>query len=249
MKLDWKSQGSATILVLQGELDASNLPQLKEAFEDRIGKGANRYCVNLEGLRFVNSSGIGYLVALQKRLRQEGGDMVLSKPSKFLQTTIRTLGLDQVFPVFGSDEDAVRHFGGEEAATIASDAPVDPSLLGSTAMKFRLADTSGPEGEARILHIWRDGISFRYPDDPDREKIDPDELTFGRRLAVTFRQPFIDKQHVFDIEGEIAYALDQDDGSVKYHLQYTKISDGDRKRIEDFVQTKDLVLPYLPRQE
>ena len=66
---------------------------------------------------------------------------------------------------------------------------------------------------------------------------------------MTFRQPFIDKQHVFDIEGEIAYALDQDDGSVKYHLQYTKISDGDRKRIEDFVQTKDLVLPYLPRQE
>jgi anti-sigma B factor antagonist len=249
MKLEWKNQGKATILVIQGELDASNLPQLKDAFEDRIAKGGICYCVNLEGLRFVNSSAIGYLVALQRRLRQEGGDMVLSKPSKFLQTTIRTLGLDQVFAVFGSDEDAMRHCGGEETATIASDAPVDPSLLGSTEMKFRLADAGGPEAEAKILHIWKDGISFRYPDDPDRERIDPDELTFGRRLAVKFRQPFIDKNHVFDLEGEIAYALDQDDGSVKYHLQYTRISEADRKRIEDFVQTKDLVLPYLPRQE
>lgn len=249
MKLDWKSQGNVGILVIQGELDASNLSELKDAFEGRIGKGTSRYCVNLEGLRFVNSSAIGYLVALHRRLRQEGGDVVFSRPSKFLQTTIKTLGLDQVFAVFGSDEDAVKHLGGEEMETFASDAPVDPSLLGSTEMKFRLADADGPEAEARILHVWKDGISFRYPDDPDRERIDPDELTFGRRLAVKFRQPFIDKDHVFDLEGEIAYALDQDDGSVKYHLQYTKISDGDRKRIEDFVHTKDLVLPYLPREE
>ena len=129
-----------------------------------------------------------------------------------------------------------------------SDAPVDPSLLGSTAMRFRFAETDGPEAEARILHIWKDGISFKYPDDPDREKIDPDELTLGRKLAVAFQQPFIDKDHMFQLEGEILYGVDQDDGSVKFHLVYTQLPETDRKLIEDFVQTKDLVLPFLPRQ-
>lgn len=249
MDMHWKTEGGVTILALEGELDASNLGEVKDGIDAKVDAGASQLCINLAKLRFINSSAIGFFVALQKRLRQEEGEMVISQPSRFLQTTINTLGLDQVFQVYGSDEDAVKHFGGEEAQTIHTDAPIDPSLLGSAEMKFRFAGADGPDAEARILHIWKDGISFKYPDDPDREKIDPDQLVFGSKLAVTFQQPFIDKDHVFRLEGEIAYALDQDDGSVKYHLQYTKLDEADRKRIEDFVKTKDLVLPYLPPQE
>jgi hypothetical protein len=126
---------------------------------------------------------------------------------------------------------------------------VDPTLLGSTEMQFRFADKENPVALGKILHIWKDGISFKYPADPDRVRINPDDLTFGCSLAIRFQQPFIDKDHVFNIQGEILYAMDQDDGSVKYHLQYTGISDVDLKLIEDFVKAKDLILPFIPKQD
>jgi anti-sigma B factor antagonist len=249
MNIDRKNEGNVTILTLHGELDTNNLDEGKGEIDAVLAAGASRVCVNFDDVRFINSSWIGYFVALQRRVEQDGGQVVLSQPSSFLQTTIKTLGLDRVFMVFSSDEEAVKHFGGEEADTLEVDAAIDPSITGSTEMKFRFADTEGPEADARILHIWKDGISFRYPDDPDRVKIDPDDLEYGKQIAVRFSQPFIDKDHVFELEGKIAYAFDQDDGSIKFNMQYTKVNEADLKMIEDFVQTKDLVLPYMPAQD
>ena len=248
MNIDRKNEGNVTILTLHGELDTHNLDEGKSGIDAILESGASRVCVNFDDVRFINSSWIGYFVALQRRVEQEGGQVVLSQPSSFLQTTIKTLGLDRVFNVFSSDAEAVKHFGGEEADTVESDAAIDPSLLGSTEMKFRLLE-GGHEADARILHIWKDGISFRYPEDPDRVRIDPDDLVTGVGIAVRFSQPFIDKDHVFEIEGKIAYGLDQDDGSVKFNMSYTKVEEADLKMIEDFVQTKDMVLPYLPPPE
>jgi anti-anti-sigma factor len=240
------TEGGVTVAKLEGQFDTANLGGAKEEIEARINEGALQLCLNLGGLEFINSSGIGYFVVVHKRLKAEGGELVLSEPSKFLQSTIRTLGLDRIFEIYESDAEALKHFAGQEAQTQEIDAPVDSRITGSQEMKFSIAGDADREAEARLLHIWKDGISFKYPDDPDRMRIDPDLLMFGCKVGVKFQQPFIDKDHVFEFEGEVAFALDQDDGSVKYHVRYTRISDSDRAMIEDYVQTKDLVLPHLP---
>ena len=249
MQIHWRTEGNVTVAKLEGQLDAANLDAAKTEIEGRVDEGAVKLCINLDSLDFINSSGIGYFVAIYKRLKQEGGELVLSEPSRFLQSTIRTLGLDRIFEVFESDAEALKHFAGQDAETLQSDAPLDPKLLGSQEMKFSIAGGDDREAEARLLHIWKDGISFKYPDDPDRVRIDPDLLTFGSKVVVKFQQPFIDKDHTFELEGEIAYALDQDDGSVKYHLRYTRMSDSDRAMIEDYVRTIDFVLPHLPTDD
>ena len=143
MDIDWKTEGNVTILTLSGELDTSNLDELKAEMNAQVDEGHIRVCVNLEGVRFINSSHIGNFVAFHKRLAQEDGEMVLSCPSGFLQTTIKTLGLDRVFRVYGSNADAVAHFGGAEAETLESDAPIDPSLLGSAVMRRLTSATGG----------------------------------------------------------------------------------------------------------
>ncbi|MHC4340355.1 MAG: STAS domain-containing protein [Planctomycetota bacterium] len=252
MLIDTRTEGNATLLSLSGELDAHNLDEFRSKIEAVIQSGCSRLCFNLANLRFINSSAIGCFVEVYRDLKREGGELVLSQPSKFLQTTIKTLGLDRLFTIYADDEDAIKHLTGEGdpgAAAGVDEVPVDPTLLGSTEMEFRFPESESAVALGRILHIWKDGISFRYPDDPDKMRIDPDELTFGRKLRFRFQQPFIDKEHVFDLEGEIAYALDQDDGSIKFHVRYTGISDADLALIEDFVKAKDLVLPYLPKQD
>ena len=249
MKIEDRDEDGVVVVTVEGELDAENLDEARAFIDGRIDQGATKLCINLAGLKFINSSAIGYFVALHKRLNNEGGMLVLSQPSDFLDTTISTLGLDQLFAIFANDEDGLKHLAGEGAETVTSDAAVDPTILGSTEMQFTLVGGDGPQATARILHLWKDGISFRYPDGGASGDIDPEQLGFGTKLAVTFQQPFIDKTHVFRIEGEIAYSLDQEDGSIKHHLRYTQIADDDLKKIEDFVATKDQVLAYLPRKE
>ena len=119
MKIERKTAGNVTILAFTGEFDAPNLPQVEEKTDTPIQEGCTHLVFNFRLLTFVDSSALGHLIKTAKRLKDLGGELVLSEPSKFLQTTIKTLGIDQILRVFPSDEEAVTYFhetGGEEAS-------------------------------------------------------------------------------------------------------------------------------------
>jgi hypothetical protein len=105
---------------------------------------------------------------------------------------------------------------------------MDEKILGSTAVSFRLLDAPEDTASGRLLSIHEDGVSFRYPADPDRVKIDPEELRVGRGLWIRFRQPFVDRERFFEMEGEIAAVGDPGGESRGYRLRYTRIDDRDR---------------------
>jgi hypothetical protein len=118
---------------------------------------------------------------------------------------------------------------------------VDDKLLGSTTMFFRLLDSPETMAVGKILSIYEDGPTFKYPADPDKVKIDPDELIIGRGVWIKFRQPFLEKERFFEMEAEIVMAVDLDDteGTSKYRLRYTKIDESDQQVLEQFVTDQD----------
>jgi len=244
MKIERKTAGNVTILAFTGEFDAFNLPTISEKLDALIQSGHTRLAFNLRLLKFINSSALGYLIKTSKRLREVDGELVLSEPSKFFQSTISTLGIDKIFKIFPSDEEAVKYFhdaGGTEQKDFEG-IPVDEKLLGSTTMFFRLLDSPDTMAVGKILAIYEDGPTFKYPSDPDKVKIDPDELTIGRKLWIKFRQPFLEKERFFEMDAEIVMAVDLEDdaaGAAKYRLRYTRIDDGDRKVLEQFVRDQD----------
>ncbi|MHC4164436.1 MAG: hypothetical protein ACYSUM_20125, partial [Planctomycetota bacterium] len=159
------------------------------------------------------------------------------------QTTIKTLGIDQIFRIYPDDQEAVKYFHAHEAEELESyeGVAVDDKLLGSTTMFFRLLDAPETMAVGKILSIYEDGPTFKYPADPDKVKIDPDELIIGRGVWIKFRQPFLEKERFFEMEAEIVMAVDLDDseGTSKYRLRYTKIEEPDRKVLEQFVSDQD----------
>ncbi|MHC4451558.1 MAG: hypothetical protein ACYS0E_15725, partial [Planctomycetota bacterium] len=174
------------------------------------------------------------------------GELVLSEPSKFFETTVATLGIDQIFKIYTNDEEAVKHFHGEggEEKTEYEGVPVDESMVGSTKLFFKLIDAPENMAVAKILSIYEDGPTFKYPSDPDKVKIDPDELLIGRKLWAKFRQPFLEKERYFECEAEIVMAVDLDNdphGAAKYRLRYTKMDPKDQSALEEFVRTQDLI--------
>lgn len=244
MDIEQKNAENVTVATLKGEFDAHNLQDVSDRLDDIVNKSQN-VVLNLKDLKFINSSALGYLIKTSKRMRELDGEIVLAEPSKFLQATIRTLGIDQIFKVFENDDDAVKHFAGgaDEGTAQFEGVPVDEKLLGSTDMFFCLKDEPDREAVGKILALWEDGPTFKYPSDPDRVKIDPDELMIGRGLGIRFRQPFLDQERFFEMDAEIVMAMDLDDteGASKFRLKYTKIDPEDEKILKQFVADQDLL--------
>lgn len=70
-----------TTASVRGEIDAHTAPQVREAAEALLeAHGTVR--VDLSGVTFIDSSGLGVLVALTTAARDAGGDLVVVAPSR-----------------------------------------------------------------------------------------------------------------------------------------------------------------------
>ena len=246
MEIKRREEDGVTILTFSGEFDAFNLPKISEGIDALVQKGRTQLVFNLAGLKFINSSALGYLIKTHKSLREYDGELTIAEPSKFFQTSIATLGLDQVFKIFATDDEAVGYFhdeGGNEQHEFEG-VPVDESLLGSTKISFRLLDEPDTMAIGKILSIYEDGPTFKYPYDADKVKIDPEELMIGRKLWIKFRQPFLEQKRYFEMEAEITMAVDIDNDpaeACKYRLRYTKVDGKDEQALAKFVADQDLL--------
>jgi len=110
MELERREDGDVTYLTLRGQFETFSLPTVSEEVEHLIDGGARRVCMNFHGVSFINSTALGYLVAIAKRLKDVGGELVFSAPSRFFADTIRTLELHHLFEIFPSDQEAALYF-------------------------------------------------------------------------------------------------------------------------------------------
>src|SRR5262245_44347425 len=69
-----RAVGDRTILSVEGELDLYTAPTLRERVLMTAGDGG-RLIVDLTGVPFMDSSGLGVIVSCLKRLRESGGDL------------------------------------------------------------------------------------------------------------------------------------------------------------------------------
>jgi len=110
MDIERRTAGNVSFLDFVGEFDAFNLPTVSEEIDQIIQSGETRLALNLRQLKFINSTAIGYLIKAARLAKEQEGELVVSEPSKFFQTTVKTLGIDQIFKMFPSDEEAVKYF-------------------------------------------------------------------------------------------------------------------------------------------
>ncbi len=108
MELDIRTEHQADRceITLRGEVDVYTAPRLKEQLVDVIEKGCVKVIVNLEGVSFIDSSGLGVLVSALRRARERDGAVRIVCTRENILKIFRITGLDKVFPVFSDIEDA-----------------------------------------------------------------------------------------------------------------------------------------------
>jgi anti-anti-sigma factor len=112
MRFEGKPRSDAMVLRLEGEFDAFNLADLRGAIDGLLAAGHLKVVANLEGLTFLNSTALNYLIRVKQRLSDAGGDLFLVHPTPFVNKTLGALGLLTYFKLFDSDDEAILHFGG-----------------------------------------------------------------------------------------------------------------------------------------
>ena len=89
----------ATTLVLEGEVDLASAHLLVDSIDDAIEDGATVIVLDFSAVTFINSTGLGAMVAATKRLRAEGGDLILRRFRGIPASALATTGLDRFFTI------------------------------------------------------------------------------------------------------------------------------------------------------
>lgn len=89
------------VLRIEGELDAVSVPELRNAIEQIVSAKATNVVVDLGGLRLIDSSGVGAIVSLYKRVRGYGGEASVRGLRDQPLAIFRLLRLDRVLTPTG----------------------------------------------------------------------------------------------------------------------------------------------------
>lgn len=91
-------EGTETVLKIDGTLDAVTAPELRPTLDAMVTEGKKEITVDLSALRLIDSSGVGVLVSLFKRVRAYGGNVKLVGLKDQPLAIFKLLRLDRVFP-------------------------------------------------------------------------------------------------------------------------------------------------------
>src|ERR671932_2336220 len=104
--LDVRKVGSHSVVDVKGEIDVYTAPKLREKLIELVSDGSYDIVVNLEGVDFLDSTGLGVLVGALKRVKAHEGSLSLVCTQDKILKIFKITGLTKVFPIHDSVEAA-----------------------------------------------------------------------------------------------------------------------------------------------
>jgi anti-sigma B factor antagonist len=99
MKYTRTDNEEETTLAIEGTLDAVTAPDLRSVVDAIVNESRKEVTLELGALRLIDSSGVGVIVSLFKRVRANGGQVRIVGLRDQPRAIFRLLRLDRVFPV------------------------------------------------------------------------------------------------------------------------------------------------------
>ena len=90
-------------LFMEGDLIGDEVgPRLAEMVSDSIEEGLKLVVIDLEKVRYISSSGLGLLITLLTKMKNTGGELVLTAPSEHVKKLLIITKLNGIFKVLDS---------------------------------------------------------------------------------------------------------------------------------------------------
>ena len=96
-----------TVIAVSGEIDVYTAPKLREKLISLADAGSFQLIVDMEGVEFLDSTGLGVLVGGLKRVRAQDGWIDLVCTQSRILRIFKITGLNKVFSIYTSVPEAV----------------------------------------------------------------------------------------------------------------------------------------------
>ena len=101
IKKNFNDENNYWFVELIGEVDIYTAGELKEAFMDIIEEKKENIKINAENLEYIDSTGLGILIGILKRLKHEDKNIIISKIRPNVKKLLNITGLDKIFIIEG----------------------------------------------------------------------------------------------------------------------------------------------------
>ena len=125
-----RREGVQTVISVAGEIDVYTAPTLRERLNELVADGEYHLVVDMGGVDFLDSTGLGVLVGGLKRARSHAGSLQLVCDQEKILKVFRITGLTKVFPIHASLDGALAEPGEARPATISLDSTLEKTLDG-----------------------------------------------------------------------------------------------------------------------
>ena len=104
---DRRADEDTHVVAVRGEIDLFTAPEFKQHVSAPIDAGVSHVIVDLTRTTFIDSSSLGVLIGAHRRLKLRGGSLVIVCDNETIIKTFRITGLDGVFTLVSSLDDAL----------------------------------------------------------------------------------------------------------------------------------------------
>ena len=105
-----QDDNGVTVVRVEGQLIVGNRQELKDLVGRALDAGDRKFLIDFAGAGYIDSSGLGALVALSRRVRDAGGELRLSGLNEDLRSLFELTKLDTLFAIADTPEQALANF-------------------------------------------------------------------------------------------------------------------------------------------
>ena len=111
LQINVEQRDDHTILSPQGDVDFATGPELRKAITETLVAGDVNLVVDLLGVDFIESTGLGALIGGRRRAEAVNGSLSLVCTEEQLLRIFEITGLDKIFDIYPSEEEAAAQEG------------------------------------------------------------------------------------------------------------------------------------------
>ncbi len=98
------------IVSVDGQLIVANRNELKDKVLKALEAGESKFVLDFLSTEYIDSSGLGVLVSVSKKIREAGGELRLAGLNEDLRMLFELTKLDTLFKICGTSDEAVQSF-------------------------------------------------------------------------------------------------------------------------------------------
>lgn len=100
--------GQVTVIRVEGQLVVGNRQELKAMVQESLEGGARKFLVDCSQTGYIDSSGLGALVTIAKKVRESGGELRLAGLNEDLRSLFELTKLDTLFQISPTVADGLK---------------------------------------------------------------------------------------------------------------------------------------------